>query len=58
MQLLQIQALEMEIETDEEHIFKNEMEVKLVLDIQIMMSLVWCTMIWLFFLLCMVLYRS
>lgn len=40
MQLLQIQALEMEIETDEEHIFKNEMEVKLVLDIQIMMSLV------------------
>ena len=40
MQPLQIQALEMEIETDEEHIFKNEMEVKLVLDIQIMMSLV------------------
>ena len=41
MQPLQIQALrEMEIETDEEHIFKHEMEVKLVLDIQIMMSLV------------------
>ena len=29
MQLLQIQALEMEIETDEQ-IFKNQMEVKLV----------------------------
>ena len=33
MQPLQIQALEMEIESDEEQIF-NQMEVKLVLDIQ------------------------